>query len=159
MSKGPGDEARSEVRREIFARQLTRLGVAFSPEDLLGHDRLRRVVSGRFGSDTSYVDWAEHWLLRLRAANGNARIYPEPFFDNLLREYWRAFCWNGGWLALPERLSRWRSSSLAGPLLPLLGDYAALLALRGWARCFDVAQRIRPPAESEPSFRSEPIGS
>ncbi len=88
-------------RQAIYARQLTALGVAFTAVDLERHFLLRRMHKVMFAPNREYFAWAEDWLLKLQAANSQARCYPEPAFSYVLGAFWFKLCWHAsaglGW--------------------------------------------------------------
>ena len=102
------DEQTRRYRQAIYARQLGILDVAFEEKDLERHHLLRRMRKSDFTPDREYVDWAEVWLLTLRAANARAACYPEPSFSQLLGGFWFKVCWNAspalGWPTVWRRL-------------------------------------------------------
>jgi glycosyltransferase involved in cell wall biosynthesis len=99
-------EAIGLVRQAIYADQLARLDVAFTPKDLERHGKLRGMQKRNFTPDRSYVDWAERWLIRLHEANNRTLSYPEPEFSVLLGKLWFRVCWhaqrNVGWAVWPQ---------------------------------------------------------
>ncbi len=112
---GRSTHAKSErikaIRLEIFAEQLTALGVSFSKTDLERHYLLRRMQKLDFTPDEAYLEWAGSWLQGLKKANEKARRYPEPVFSQILGEFWLKTCWHAsrrlGWDAWGRF---WRSS-------------------------------------------------
>ena len=112
------------MKMQLAGEQLQALGVAFSREDLERHFALSRprLVS----PDRHFLDWAESWLVRLRAANRERRLYPEPAFGHALGEYWWKLCREARALGG----ARWRTF-LSSPLtLPALRYRAGWLAFR-----------------------------
>ena len=95
------EERMNQETKEIFARQLTELGIAFTVEDLERHLRLR----GALGliPDLEYLEWADAWLRRLKEANNRTRQYAEPWFTHVLQERWFKTCRRAsgdlGWVA------------------------------------------------------------
>lgn len=87
-------ETTKHLRLEIFAWQLRALNVSFTQKDLERHYLLRRMHKEGFSPDNEYVDWAEHWLLELQAANARSGLYPEPAFCAVLGGFWLKTCWN-----------------------------------------------------------------
>ena len=79
-------------RCRIFAWQLDELGIEHSEDDRIRHYRLRRFNKAGDAPDAEYLDWAEDWLQRLRAANQRANCYPEPEFSRLLSLFWASAC-------------------------------------------------------------------
>lgn len=74
--------ARTEGQRlAIYAAQLHLLGISFTDSDLKRHLLLRSMRKRGFRPDLVYLEWAETWLLRLKAANHRAGCYPEPEFS------------------------------------------------------------------------------
>ena len=92
-TRGRSERVRSK-RLAIFAYQLSRLGVAFSEEDLARHHLLARMGKLRFSPDRAYLRWAEAWLLELKAANRRVGCYPEPAFSRALGWMWMVACLN-----------------------------------------------------------------
>jgi glycosyltransferase involved in cell wall biosynthesis len=84
------------VRSDIYAAQLEALGIDFTEIDLSRHFMLRRMHKVGFTPDPDYLDWAESWLLGLRAANATAGLYPEPAFSHELGVFWAKTCCHGG---------------------------------------------------------------
>ncbi|MDJ0851589.1 MAG: glycosyltransferase family A protein [Myxococcota bacterium] len=113
-----GREARIKaLRLEIFAEQLSALGLAFDAEDLERHYLLRRMHKMGFRPDPPYLAWAERWLGSLRTANGVKGLYPEPAFGEVLGGFWLKACWNAG---APGFWRFWRSPLRRGSWAPLL---------------------------------------
>lgn len=111
-------------RLQIYAEQLHALGLPYSPGDLERHYELRRMQKLRMRPDRAYLDWAQEWLQRLRAANARNPHYPEPVFSHVLGMFWLKVCWYAtpalGWRA-------WRRF-LASPLRAEAGPGLARLA-------------------------------
>jgi glycosyltransferase involved in cell wall biosynthesis len=82
-----------ERRLAIYAAQLHLLGVSFTDTDLNRHLLLRSMRKRGFRPDLNYLEWAETWLLQLRAANQRVGCYPEPAFSQLLGRFWLKVCW------------------------------------------------------------------
>lgn len=126
------DEQNRLYRQAIYARQLQALGIAFAEEDLKRHYLLRRMRKSGFTPDREYVDWAEAWLLALRAANARVLRYPEPSLSQLLGGFWLKVCWNAspalGW---PTAWRRLRSSPLRRWVWPGLRKEVFLNGSRG----------------------------
>lgn len=80
-------------RLAVFAAQLERLGMAYEPEDLERHYTLRRMHKEDFVPDHAFLDWAEAWFERLREANAQHGMYPEPAFSRVLGLFWIKSCW------------------------------------------------------------------
>jgi glycosyltransferase involved in cell wall biosynthesis len=91
-------------KREIVSTQLHQLGMSFSPADLDPHLMLSRMRKMQFTPDTSYLRWAEDWLLRLFQANQSARYYEPQIFSKILLNKWAHACWRArkdlriGWI-------------------------------------------------------------
>lgn len=100
------DEQTRGYRQLIYARQLERLGVRFTEEDLRRHHLLRRMRKSRFAPDAPFVEWADAWLAGLQDANARAGAYPEPALSRLLGGFWAKVCWD----AVPAlgRATAWR---------------------------------------------------
>ena len=119
-----------KMRIMVYASQLTALGMHFSETDLERHFLLRRMHKQKFTPDRTYLDWAEDWLLALRAANRTAQAYPEPAFSHELGLFWAKTCLYAsrsvGWtawqrfFASPLRSSAWaglwKYAQLHGPV-------------------------------------------
>lgn len=105
------------ARSDIVARQLRSLGVAFTADDVERHLLLRSMRKQGFRPDRKYLDWAEGWLGKLRAANAGGRHFPEPAFSQIIGTLWLKACWHAagtvGWrawrrfLASPLRTGAW----------------------------------------------------
>jgi len=80
-------------RLAIYAAQLHTLGIVFTDTDLERHFLLRSMRKQKFTPDLVYLEWAENWLLQLRAANQRTLCYPEPAFSELLGQFWLKVCW------------------------------------------------------------------
>ncbi|EAR22072.1 glycosyltransferase family 2 protein [Nitrococcus mobilis] len=80
-------------RLQIFAEQLGALGLPYSADDLERHYELRRMQKLPIRPDRAYLEWAQEWLQRLRAANVHTLRYPEPAFSYLLGTFWLKACW------------------------------------------------------------------
>jgi glycosyltransferase involved in cell wall biosynthesis len=124
------------IRGEIVGRQLRALGIEFTDGDLDGHLLLRGMRKQGFRPDRAYLDWAEGWLSKLRTANADGHLFPEPAFSRLLGTLWLKACWQAsgtmGWRA-------WRRF-LASPLRT--GAWAGL-----WR---EIAMRLPRPFASPP---------
>ncbi|AWN17343.1 glycosyltransferase family 2 protein [Salinisphaera sp. LB1] len=109
-------------RCQIFAAQLEALGIDFCTADLERHYHLRRLGKGGERADSIYIDWAERWLQRLKDANRQKRLYPEPEFSGVLAVFWAGVCWH----AANRRAGLWRlvRAPLSRPLLT--GSWHAL---------------------------------
>ncbi len=103
------EERIKELRLEIFAEQLSRLGVSFGPEDLERHYLLRRMHKVGFRPDAAYLDWAEAWLSGIGAANASRRLYPEPALSEVLGGFWLKACWSGRGRGTSAWRRFWRS--------------------------------------------------
>lgn len=121
---GRSTHAKSErikaIRLEIFAEQLTALGMSFTETDLERHYILRRMQKLDFIPDEPYVEWADAWLWSLKMANERAHRYPEPAFSQVLGEFWLKVCW---YAAGPRQWRSWRrfwGSPLRGVTLSAL---------------------------------------
>lgn len=90
-------------RLQIYAEQLHALGIAHGRADLERHYALRRMQKLSIRPDHAYLEWAQEWLQRLRAANARNPHYPEPAFSHLLGTLWLKTCWYAtpvlGWRA------------------------------------------------------------
>lgn len=81
-------------RYGIFSAQLQDLGLPFTQTDVQRHFSLRRINKVDWAPDDEFLDWAEQWLQKLRRANAEKRIYPEPEFSAVLGELWFRVCKN-----------------------------------------------------------------
>lgn len=108
----------------ILKRQLERLGMEHTDEELHGHFLLARPRSWH-RADAAYLGWAEAWLCRLEQANRSAGRYPEAVFRATLGQVWLDLCARAPAAACAALGRRaWRS--------PLNGAARAALAAR-WA--------------------------
>ncbi len=106
-----------ERQLTIFRMQLEALGLDVTAADLERHFLIPRMGKMGFLPDAAYLAWAEDWLLKLQAANREARRYPEPAFSEMLACMWTHVCWFAarrlGWrawrrcLASPLRRGSW----------------------------------------------------
>lgn len=87
-------ETTKALRLEIFEWQLDALGIHYSNQDLEQHYMLRRMHKEAFLPGPEFLNWAEKWLLRLRDANNEKHLYPEPEFSAVLGGFWIKACWN-----------------------------------------------------------------
>ena len=88
-SGGVSHEERAPQRRmrELIVRdQLAELGIAFDENDLRNHVALRNLAKAE--PDLEFSRWAEDWLQRLVAVNGQRRCFPEPEFSRAAAERW-----------------------------------------------------------------------
>ncbi len=85
---------KKDEKLEIFAAQLTDLGVTFTDNDLERHLILGQLKSLGFTPDGNYLDWAESWLGKLAGANRRALRYSEVPFSHVLGEMWLTACWH-----------------------------------------------------------------
>lgn len=117
-------------RLSIFANQLTRLGVDFSDTDLERHYLLRRLHKMQYTPDAEFLDWAESWLNKIKAANQQNKIYPEPEFSAVLALFWAKACWNvNGRLKTTAARRFIRSPLRRGILSGLLAETSTRLRL------------------------------
>jgi len=128
-------------RLEIYASQLTALGIECTDTDLERHFLLRRMQKEDFTPNRDYVEWADNWMIRLQSANRHNELYPEPAFSYVLGVFWFKTCrqaftqagwdawrrflasplrrsvwpglWKLAWLNMPVTLGRRRSSSIS----------------------------------------------
>lgn len=115
------DERSPEVvqwRLAIFAAQLDRLDVRYDPRDLERHYALRRMHKEGFSPGSDFLDWAENWLDRLRHANAEHGLYPEPAFSRVLGLFWAKSCWFAVFEIGPRALWRCLASPLRRTVAP-----------------------------------------
>ena len=90
-------------KREIMRGQLIELGVSFGETDLASHLMLSRMRKLGFVPSRAYLEWAEAWLLRLKAASQKTHCYSERAFTRAVCEKWIQVCWAAragmGWAA------------------------------------------------------------
>lgn len=96
-------ESREVLKRRIIRSQLAELGVAFKETDLVSHLSLYRMRRLGCIPDRTYLEWAEAWLLRLKAANQKTPLYDQAALTRTVNEYWlrayRAAQASMGWAA------------------------------------------------------------
>ena len=95
-------ELMRRAKSRLAAEQLAALGLQYGELDLSRHIALSK--PGLITPDPTYLDWAEHWFLRLRAANRLSALYPGQAFELALGEYWWKLCR----AAAGSELGRWR---------------------------------------------------
>ncbi len=125
---GAGEEERRAVYRRLDRDALALLGVDPTPAELVLHHFLRCPTQDR-------TDDAEAWLLKLRAANADARCYEPTAFREALRERWFLVCY----LLRGGGLGRWRR--YVGSPLYDRADIAASAHLKVLLKF--LAQRLR----------------
>jgi glycosyltransferase involved in cell wall biosynthesis len=81
------DQARR--RLAIHERLIHRLGIRPTEDDMKVHEAL---ALGKMPATRVFVDRAEAWLLRLRDANMESRVFPEPEFSGVLAGHWYRTC-------------------------------------------------------------------
>lgn len=130
--RSPALMRRMKIR--LAGDQLRALGVEFSEDDLGRHFELSRP---RLTSpDRPFLDWAESWFVRLRAANRRSRVYPEPAFERALGEYWWKLCRKAGALGVARWWIFW-SSPLTLPALRYRAEWLAFRAANPAGRSGD----------------------
>ncbi len=84
-------EDASRNARAVRERQIRALGLDPTPEDLERHELL--CLSGRpRGLSPATVEEVRRWLERVREANRERRLYPEPELSRLLLHRWFRLC-------------------------------------------------------------------
>lgn len=76
----------------LLAEPLARLGITPSPSDLKGHIALGKPWSAAEPYDADYVRWAEDWMLRLRAANGQRPCVDDQALALATGFFWLLTC-------------------------------------------------------------------
>jgi glycosyltransferase involved in cell wall biosynthesis len=126
-------QAADLVRRTklgIFTTQLDALGVPFTAPDVERHFLLLHLRSGDVAVPPDFLDWADHWLNGLAAANTRSRRYAEPTFTRVLGEVWLAVCWQS---AASQGWSAWRkfwASRLSRQIPAVVTRHASAVVLR-----------------------------
>lgn len=83
-----------ERKREIARRALLETGIAPSEEELERHYALSRPKTLGAALDLDYLDWAEHWLARIEAANQRSRRHEPAALRRVVTERWVQLCWH-----------------------------------------------------------------
>lgn len=78
-----------EMAGTIRRIQLRRLGIEISDEELSFH---QAVCTGRFAASRGFLEAADNWLCRIKEANDERRIFPDPAFSIILLERWFSLC-------------------------------------------------------------------
>lgn len=81
------------VQRTIQRRQLDRLGIEYTDDDVRRHQFLPRSAKKEGATDLESFAWAEDWLLRLRQANRDVGLYDADAFDRVIGWAWSAVCY------------------------------------------------------------------
>jgi glycosyltransferase involved in cell wall biosynthesis len=132
--------------RHIYARQLTRLGIEASAEELELHARLG---SFTVGTPQETVLAAERWLLKLDAANAATRVYFQGPFRETLGDYWYAVCHSAGAHGL-WTLREYHDSPLAKWITPTAKQQYELMRLSARGAVKNLLPRREPPDASLP---------
>jgi hypothetical protein len=128
--------------RRIYTRQLTRMGIEASAEELEIHAGI-----GHFtvGTPQETVLAAEQWLLKLDAANVIARTYFTAPFRETLGDYWYAVCHSAGAHGL-WTVREYYDSPLAKWISPTAKQQYDLLRLSTRGAVKKLLPRGEPPA-------------
>ena len=124
--------ALAECVGRIFCRQLARLGIEPTDNELQLHSQLNGLT---FDTPKETVLAAERWLLKLADANALTQIYPQSAFGEVLADHWyhvcHSACGHGWWT-----WRRFHDSALARNLVPSLARHWELfrLTIRGTAK-------------------------
>jgi len=81
-----------EMNSRIIARQLDRLGMSYSPEDLHRHFLLLRLKKERITPDREFLEWLAGWLDGLQAANRSSAVYDQRALRGMLGQVWFIAC-------------------------------------------------------------------
>ncbi len=104
------DSLGRDRKREVCRRALLEMGIAPSEEELDRHYALARPRKLGSALDPDYLDWAEHWLARLEAANRNSRRHVPEALGAVTGELWARLCWQAHRQLGPGACLRlWRS--------------------------------------------------
>ncbi len=128
-----------QMKIRLAGNQLRALGLGFSEDNLSRNFELSR--PRLISPDRAFLDWAESWFVRLRAANRSSHLYPESAFQQALGEYWWKLCREAGGLGRARWWIFW-TSPLA---LPALRYRAGWWAYRLWNAC--ICGREATPTE------------
>ncbi len=119
------------MKVKLVRRQIRILGVEHNERDLLRQVEISR--PRRITPDRELLEWAEDWFVRLRDANRERQIYPEPEFQLALGEYWWKLCREARSLGAGRWRTFWRSPFALSALRERAGwvSYAARHPIRG----------------------------
>jgi glycosyltransferase involved in cell wall biosynthesis len=120
-------------QRAIYRDQLDGLEVDYNEIDLERHRLLPRLEKYQLAPDAEFLDWAEHWLVRLLGANRLRRCYPSAAFSRMLGWAWCMACYSA---ARHGRAAAWRRfwrSSLRDAALAGLARQATLHTVAGFS--------------------------
>lgn len=78
----------------IQAKVLDQLAMDYSDKDLLWHYLLTQKPDADIDSAAEYLDWAEHWLESLAAANRSTGRFDAGAFRRVLAAMWAVACWH-----------------------------------------------------------------
>jgi hypothetical protein len=69
--------------------QIKALGIDPTEQEINTH---QKISLGQLNQEPAFIEKAEAWLLKLRTANENQKLYPEPQFKQLLAIQWYSVC-------------------------------------------------------------------
>gem|GEM_PF-227744 len=78
----------------IQAKVLDQLEIGYSDRDLLWHYLLTQKADPEVTRRSEYLDWAEHWLQALAAANQRTGRFEPAAFRRVLGAIWAVACWH-----------------------------------------------------------------
>lgn len=105
------------ISRDIRARQLRKLGLSPSEQELDLHDALGEYGPSGPRERAFDIDALERWLIKLHRANADSAYVPSNVLSLLLYEFWRRCCKpQGGVMSVP--VLRFLTSELAAPVSP-----------------------------------------
>jgi len=97
--------------RLVRLGQLELLGIRPTEEELALHQALS---TWQFQATTDFIGASLAWLRKLKTANEETGIYPEPIFLNVLGQRWSALCSTATHLGFWTLRTFWRSPFSAG---------------------------------------------
>ena len=116
----------NEFGRQIRLMQIKEICLNPTDEELNIHQSLGLC---QMRGDKAFVRQAEQWLCKLKAANGEAQRYAEPFFSRVLAEYWFRVCtWN-------TRFGLWTYNTYNSSELSRCGSVPAQAKAKLLAKC------------------------
>lgn len=83
-------QGKEKTASQIRKLQIENLGIFPTPEEFELHLALSK---WRFQPNYNFVEQADLWLCKLKAANENKMCYPEPAFSKVLGKKWFAVCY------------------------------------------------------------------
>ncbi|WP_260598577.1 glycosyltransferase family 2 protein [Sphingomonas endolithica] len=80
----------------LFAKQLSRLGLQASPDEVARHVQLGYPKMSVVAADAGYLRWAEEWFGRLRCANQRSGMVDEQALRLASAVFWARACKEAG---------------------------------------------------------------